>query len=221
MFKMTAGAGEMDEELRKKSCTDFAELLASTAPAPGGGGAAALMGALAASLGSMAAALTAGRKKYDDRREEMLSAVEQAADQRRMLLELIDRDAEGFRPLAAAYSLPKDSPHYAEIMRRATLQACQAPWEMLRTCQKTAELLETLAEKVSPLLLSDVGCGAAACRAAMEAAAMNVFVNTRTLKGDGEAAKLHRETQALLRTYSPRLQAVSEAVTARLCDTIL
>ena len=206
----------MDEKLRERSCADFAALLASTEPAPGGGGAAALMGALAAALGSMAALLTAHRKKYADRREELLSAAERAAEQREALLALIDRDAEGFRPLAAAYSLPKDSPDYAGILRRATLQACEAPWEMLQTCRKTAELLEELLQKVSPLLLSDVGCGAAACRAAMEAAAINVFVNTRILPGDGEADRLHRETEALLREFVPRLQAVTDRVTQTL-----
>lgn len=208
----------MDEKLRDQSCADFAALLASTAPAPGGGGAAALMGALAAALGSMAALLTANRKKYADRRDELLSVAAQAAEQREALLHLIDRDAEGFRPLAAAYSLPKDNPDYVGTMRRATLLACRAPWEMLQSCRKTAELLETLSQKVSPLLLSDVGCGAAACRAAMEAAAMNIYVNTRSLKGDGEAERLHRETGELLREYVPRLQAVADTVTRTLSE---
>ena len=42
-------------------------------------------------------------------------------------------------------------------------------------------LLEEMLEKGSVMLLSDVGCGALLCRAAMESAALNVFVNTAAL----------------------------------------
>ena len=201
----------MSELLRDKSCGEFAALLASSAPAPGGGGAAALMGALAASLCSMAAVLTAGRKKYAPLKEELERLAASARKEGEELIKLIDRDAEGFLPLAAAYSLPKDAENYAETMRRATLLACEAPAEILRRCCAAAELLEQALEIGSPALLSDVGCGAAACRAAMESAAMNVFVNTRTLKGDGEAEALEREAKVRLREYVPRAQAVADS----------
>ena len=200
----------MSEKLGEKSCAEFAELLASTAPAPGGGGAAALMGALAASLCSMAAALTARRKKYADLREELEGIVHAARAQSRALTALIDEDAEGFRPLAAAYALPKDGPDYAQTMRAATLAACAAPMAMLRRCCEVTELLERTLKLGSPALISDVGCGAAACRAAMDCAAMNLFINTRTLKGDGEAAALELEARERLKEYSPRAQAAAD-----------
>ena len=206
----------MGEELRHKSCAEFAELLASTAPAPGGGGAAALMGALAASLCSMAAILTARRKKYAELREELESIVQAAQAQSRALTALIDEDAEGFRPLAAAYSQPKDGANYLETMRRATLAACRAPMAMLRRCCEVTELLERTLKIGSPALISDVGCGAAACRGAMECAAMNLFINTRGLKGDGEAEALEREAAARLEEYIPRAQAVADRAMAYL-----
>lgn len=203
----------MESLLREQSCADFAALLASPAPAPGGGGAAALMGALAAALASMAASLTAGRKKYASRREALLAAAARAEDLSRALLEQIDADAAGFLPLAAAYALPKDAPETAETLRRATLTACRAPFAMLKLCRETALLLERLRGEVSPLLLSDLGCGAAACRAAAECAVMNVTVNTRTLPGDGEAEALAAESREILREILPPLEdAVSAAL---------
>lgn len=207
----------MDEKLVNNNIENFAELLASPAPAPGGGGAAALAGAMAAALCAMAARLTAGRKKYAHLKDRLDAVTDRADAIRRELLALIDGDAEGFKPLAAAYSLPKDAPGYAGTMRAATLEACRAPWEMLLCCRDAAELLEEMLESSSPLLLSDVGCGAALCRGAMEAAAMNIFVNTRSLKGDGEAEKLSCETRELLDIYTPRLQAVADEVMRRLC----
>ncbi len=206
----------MEALLRDKSCAEFTALLASRAATPGGGGAAALMGALSAALCSMAALLTAGRKKYVGRREELEALAASAQEESRALLALIDRDAEGFLPLAAAYALPRDGANTAERLRAATLQACEAPLEMLRCCAAAAALLERMLEEGSPALLSDVGCGSAACRAAMEAAAMNVLVNTRTLPGDAQAAALAEETEALLRGWLPRLQRVTDRAMAYL-----
>ena len=53
---------------------------------------------------------------------------------------------------------------------------------------QTALLLTAALETASPLLRSDIGCAAALCRAAAEAAAMNVFVNTGLLTPDERAA---------------------------------
>ncbi|MBO6016719.1 MAG: cyclodeaminase/cyclohydrolase family protein, partial [Oscillospiraceae bacterium] len=73
-------------------------------------------------------------------------------------------------------------------------------------------LLEELLEKCSVLILSDVGCAALAVRAALEAAAMNVFVNTRSLPEDREAADLEERAADLLREYIPRSEEVSDSV---------
>lgn len=61
--------------------------------------------------------------------------------------------------------------------------------EMVRRCCTGVELLEEMLEKGSGMLVSDIGCGALLCKAAMESAAMNVFINTGSLKDrDGPGA---------------------------------
>ena len=204
------------ERLAAKSCVDFAAVLASDSPVPGGGGAAALAGALAAALGAMASRLSAGRKKTGEEREALRERIEIADALRQQLLTLIEWDAEGFAPLAASYAIPKDEPGRAERLRAASLTACQAPMEMLRRGAETAELLGELEQRVSPLLLSDVGCAAALCRAALEAAAMNVWVNTRSLKGDAEAEALNAETRSILETALPLTEGIAARVRERL-----
>ena len=200
------------EKLRDRSCADFSALLASAAAVPGGGGAAALTGSLAVALCAMASRLTAGRRKYADRSATLEEITARADELRERLLTLIDEDAENFAPLAAAYSLPKSDPAYEEALRRATLRACEAPLEMLRCCAAAVELLERARMLSSPLLLSDVGCGAIAAKAALEAAAMNVFINTRSLPGDGEALLLERKAEALLSEYMPRARKIADSV---------
>lgn len=213
---MRALPGADMKELLQENCIDFTARLASAAPTPGGGGAAALTGALAAALCSMAAELTAGRKKYADRAER-LEAVCTACEALRMrLLSLVEEDAAAFAPLAAAYALPKDAPDTAAALRAASLAACAAPLAMLEACAECAALLEQMRDLVSPLLLSDVGCGAALCGGALESAAMNVFVNVRGLAGDPEAETLHRRARAILDDALPRTRALSAWVTERL-----
>ena len=203
-------------DLAAKSCVDFAAALASDAPVPGGGGAAALAGALAAALGAMAGRLSAGRKKQPEEREALEKQVQLADALRQQLLALIDWDAAGFEPLSKAYGLPKEDPERKEKLRAASLTACGAPMEMLRCCAETAELLAALRERVRPLLISDVGCAAALCRGAMEAAAMNIWVNTRSLQGDDEAESLNAETRRLLDAAVPQTEAVVAAVREKL-----
>ena len=51
----------MPTDFTKKTCREFVDALASSAPAPGGGGAAALAGALGTALGNMVGSLTVGK----------------------------------------------------------------------------------------------------------------------------------------------------------------
>lgn len=203
-------------DLIRKSCADFAAALASDAPVPGGGGAAALCGVLAAALGAMAARISAPRKKTEPERAALEDSVQIADALRQRLLSLVDWDALGFEPLSRAYALPKEDPERKEKLRAASLAACAAPMEMLHCCCETAELLEKLPALVSPLLLSDVGCAAALCQGALEAAAMNVWVNTRSLPGDPEAAGLNAETRRILDRALPLTETVAALVRAML-----
>lgn len=175
-----------------------------------------MTGALAAALCSMAATLTAPRKKYAEKRETLEHLAAAAQAESRALLTLIDVDAQGFLPLAAAYKLPKDAPDAAGTLREATLTACEAPRALLRRCAAVGALLERALEETSPTLLSDVGCGAALCRGALEAGAMNVLVNTRTLPGDAAAAALEAETKTQLREWIPRLERITRRVFSEL-----
>jgi len=197
-------------------CSEFTEKLASKDAVPGGGGAAALCGALAAALCSMVANYTVGKKGYESCAEEIKILLEKAEKYRLNLLELIDRDAKGFAPLAEAYSIPKDNPKREDFMRFATLRACVAPEGILDTCCAVVRLLERMLKIGNRSLFSDIGCAALMCRAALESAAINIYVNTASLRGDTQADELNREVDELVNEYVPRAVAVSDAVMATL-----
>ena len=101
-------------------------------------------------------------------------------------------------------------------MRRVTIEAAKAPLDMMHYCALSIDLISRILEKCSKLLISDVGCAAIAAEAAMECAALNVFVNTRLLKDDTEADKMARDAHAMLAEYVPKAMEVADEVFDRL-----
>ena len=208
----------MADSLTQTSCADFAQALASKQSVPGGGGAAALTGAMAAALCSMVGNFTSGKKTYAAYQADVERMLAKAEDVRCRLVALVDADAEAFEPLSRAYGIPKDDPTRAEVLEAATKGACAAPVQMVRECARAVELLEEMEVKGSRMLLSDVGCGGALAAAALQAAALNVTVNTRTLADRAWADAIDAEVAGLLATYVPRAQAVYDRVAARLAS---
>ena len=202
----------MTERLTNKSCADFAAVLAAKESVPGGGGAAALVGALGVALCSMVGNFTTGKKRYADVEDDIQRMLAEAETCRLNLIELVEKDAEAFYPLSQAYGIPKEDPKRAEVLEAATKNACAGPVEMMRQICKAIELLEEMGEKGSRMLISDVGCGALLCRAALEAASMNVFVNTKTLTDRAFAEALEAECDAMLAEYCPRAEACAKSV---------
>ena len=204
------------KKLTDLSCTAFAEVLASKAPVPGGGGAAALAGALGVALCSMVGNFTTGKKKYAAYEEDVQRMLAEGEILRARLLELVEADAAAFEPLSRAYAIPKEDPTRDSVLEEAALNACKAPMEMVSCCGEALLLLEEMLEKGSRLLLSDVGCGALLCKAAMESAAMNVFVNTGSLQDRAVAVGMERQVDETLEKYLPLAERIAASVTATL-----
>ena len=200
----------------EKNVDKFLEALASSAPTPGGGGAAALCGALGIALGNMVGSLTLGKKKYADVQEDIAELNAKAEALRAGFVALVDADAEAFAPLSRAYSIPKDDPARDEIMEPALLKAAEAPLEIMRKCAEALELISGYAAKGSALAISDAGCAAALCGAAMEAAALNVKINTKSMKNRAVADNINAETNELLQKYFVLSQEIYNDVSGRL-----
>lgn len=200
----------------EKNIDKFLEALASSAPTPGGGGAAALCGALGIALGNMVGNLTLGKKKYADVQGDIAELNAKAEALRDGFVALVDADAEAFAPLSRAYSIPKDDPARDEIMEPALLKAAEAPLEIMRKCAEALELISGYAAKGSALAISDAGCAAALCGAAMEAAALNVNINTKSMKNRAVADNINAEMNELLQKYFALSQEIYNDVSGRL-----
>lgn len=207
-------------EMMEQSCTQFLAELAGKAPVPGGGGASALVGAAGVALGNMVGCLTTGKKKYAAVEADIQTLNAKAEALRRELEALVQADAEAFAPLAAAYGLPKDTPaqaaHKAAVLEAALDTACAVPLEIMQKCAEGIVLVEQYAAKGSVLAVSDAGCAAALCKAALQSASLNVFINTKLMTDRTHAAALDAQADALLNEYVPRADAVFASVTNKL-----
>ena len=176
-------------------------MLASNAPAPGGGGAAALVGAIGTALGNMVGSLTVGKKKYADVEAEIIALKAKCDALQTELLNQVEEDDKGFVPLSKAYGIPKDDPNRDKILEEATITACKVPMHIMELCCEAIDCVAVFAAKGSRLAVSDAGCGAVCCKAALQAASLNVFINTKTLKNREVAEELNRKANAMLNKY--------------------
>ena len=202
----------------EKNVDKFLADLASSAPTPGGGGAAALCGALAIALGNMVGNLTLGKKKYAHVQEDIKALNQRAEALRADFVALIDADAEAFAPLSRAYGIPKDNPKRTELMEAALLKAAQPPMEIMRKCVKALDVISGYAAKGSALAISDAGCAAALARAAADAAALNVFINTKSMSDSKTADMLNTEATSIVMHCNLVAGDIYDAVYGRLVD---
>ena len=118
----------------------FINEVAAGTPTPGGGGAAAYCGALGSALSSMVGNLTVGKKRYADVEDDVRAHLEQLHTVREELLELVERDAQAFAPLADAFRLPKETQEQQvrrhEVIQAALIDAIEVPFSIMNACAR-------------------------------------------------------------------------------------
>ncbi len=204
----------------KEPCTAFIEKLGSKEAAPGGGGACAFVGSVAAALANMVSGMTTGKKQYAQVEQEMYRFKSRCDILQMELLALVDRDAEVVRPLAEAYQLPADTAEEkrkrARALEEARRGACAIPMEIMEKCCEVMDIVEEVAEKGAVSALSDAGVAAVCAKAAIQGAAMNIFINTKPMTARKFAAEMNEKANALLETYLPVADRIFEEVCAKL-----
>ena len=201
-------------DMTLESCRKFVEVLASDAPAPGGGGAAALVGAIGTALGNMVGSLTVGKKKYAEVEAEIIALKAKCDALQTELLNQVEADEVNFLPLAKAYGIPKDDPNRDKIMEEATIIACKVPVHIMELCCEALDAIAIFAAKGSRLAVSDAGCGAVIVKSALQAASLNVFINTKTLKNREVAEELNAKCLGMLDKYGKLADEIFETVKA-------
>jgi len=196
----------------ENTCKEFIQLLASKEATPGGGGASALVGCIGIALGNMVGSLTVGKKKYISVQADILKLKEQADKLQLELLALVEEDAKAFSPLAKAYGLPanteEEKQEKAIVMEKALHNACAVPFKIMEKCCVAINIIHGFADKGSKIAISDAGCGVICCKAALKAASLNVFINTKLMKNKEYAQKINLQVENMLNTYIPEADKI-------------
>lgn len=208
--------GDNDMSLVNISVKDFTSELAAKKSVPGGGGASALAAAIGTALGSMVGEFTVGKKKYLNVEDDIKDLMKRADEIRLALLECIDEDAVAFEPLSKAYSLPKEEPGRDEIMEKCLKDAAKVPFKILKLACSAVELQRDFSDKGSVIMISDAATGSALLEGAIKGAAVNVKINTKSMKDRQYADALDSEVSELVSKYTVLAREIYEDVWNRL-----
>jgi len=169
-----------DAMASRSGLPEFLDALAAPTATPGGGSAAAAAAAMAAALGAMVARLAKLESGgFEDDRWFFTAAVE--------------RDAEAFQRVMAAYKRPKEErgPFVEETLEGAT----EVPLEVL---ERASAMLTRLAELQIPArLASDLAVAKALAAAAKTGALANVRINLDAIKNQDFRASVEARLRAL------------------------
>ena len=193
---------------------------AGSAPVPGGGSISALNGAIATALTEMVANLTIGKKKYADVEDEMMELMKEGRQLQRELLDLVQADIDMFEPLSQLYSLkPETDEEIAEkerLMEEALENASAVPLQIMEKCGRAIELSVAFAKRGSRIAVSDAGSSAILCKAALQAASLNVYINTRMMQNRARAEELNEICAIRMMKYTSLADEVFECVSNQL-----
>ena len=203
-------------KLVDRNVTEFVDLMASDAPAPGGGSAAALEGALGAALTAMVCALTLGKKKYADVQDLAAESQKKADSLKARFVDVIDRDTEAFNAVSAVFAMPKDTDEEKAARKAAmqeALKGCtKTPLEMMELSCEALELTRSVVGKLNASAASDLGCAALSLKAAIQGAWLNVLINIGGIQDQAFAEEYRKNGQALLERALPLADAIYQEV---------
>lgn len=188
-------------DLKNLTVTEFVNVTASDAPAPGGGSVAALAGALAAALAEMVANLTVGKAKYASVEDEMKKLAADGAALRVELLEDIQKDSTSFNLYMDAIGMPKDTDE-EKALRRDAMQnglkaAAQVPLSVAAAAYKIFPIAEAVVERGNTNAVTDGLVAAMMARTAVIGALFNVKINLGSIKDEAFVAELAGQVKEL------------------------
>jgi formiminotetrahydrofolate cyclodeaminase len=189
----------MHMALVDRTVTGLLDAFAAADPTPGGGSASALAGAVSASLLSMVASMPKSKTNAVAEREALDEANTEILQLRETLTGLIDRDADAYDLVVAAFRKPKttddDKGARKAAIQDATRVATEIPLETMKACAALLRLQAIVATHGNSNAASDVHVAGLLARAAMQGARSNVDINLGGISDPKIAASLKAQAE--------------------------
>jgi methenyltetrahydrofolate cyclohydrolase len=205
------------------SVESFLDVLASPSATPGGGSTAAVMGAMAAALVCMVCSMTLGKKGLLEVEDTMKEVLLQAQAARQRLTLMIEDDVRAYGAVMNAYALPRGSDaervHRGEAIQQALAEATLAPLACARACGEVMDLSRIVAEKDNINAAGEAAVATLAAHAALRGAALNVHINTGSMRDRSFVDSRLAELRDIVRGRDGLDATVVDLVRRRLSDT--
>jgi formiminotetrahydrofolate cyclodeaminase len=159
---------------------EFLDALAAPTATPGGGSASAAAAAMSAALGAMVTRLA----KMDPTAYE---------DDRRFFTEAVDRDADAFNKVMAAYKRPKDE--RAPYVEESLHGAAEVPLQVMERIHAMQQRLEAL--QIPAKFASDLAVAKALAVAARAGVLENVNINLGSIQDEAFKTAVRARLQAM------------------------
>jgi len=164
----------------------FVAAVAAPAPTPAGGSVAALAGGLAAALAEMVCGLSLKRSSLQGHHPKLEESHARLRSLRRRLLENVDRDAQSYEAVMAAFKLPKsaesEKAERARAIEAASKHATSVPLETAELSTEVANIISSLRDITIPLAAPDLAVALDLAGTAQRAAIENVRANLPSIR---------------------------------------
>ena len=200
--------------------SDFADLTASEAPAPGGGSISAYAAALGVALGTMVANLSSHKRGWDDKWEYYSDWAVKGEKYKQELMYLVDEDTNAFNQIMAAFKLPKKTDEEKAIrdkaIQDATLYAIEIPLKVMQIAYASMEVMEEMAKTGLQASSSDVAVGALVARAGIFGAFYNVKINLSGLNDKEKTLQILKEAEDILKKAQKKENEILSIVNTKI-----
>jgi len=158
---------------------------------------------MGAGLAAMVSRLTLGKKGYEELEPFFSEKISQLDIHYKKLTKLIDKDANAFNGVIAAFKLPKDTDD-AKTKRSAKIQeeyknAALVPMETVRTCKSVLDIILEIGTKGNKNALSDIAVAALNALTGLKGAAYNVEINLPSIKDQKFNSKMKEELTTIMK----------------------
>jgi len=174
---------------------------AAGTPVPGGGSVSALSAALGAGLTEMVANLTVAKKGYEAVEGEMKEIAETVRKLRQKLVAEVDKDANAYNDVLAAFKLPKttaaEKGQRTQAIQNAMQNAARVPLGVAYDALQVMDLAEKVIRKGNRNAASDGAVGVMMARTAVRGALFNVKINLASVKDTAFVEEMMQQANKL------------------------
>ncbi|GMT49020.1 MAG: formiminotransferase-cyclodeaminase [bacterium] len=172
--------------------------LASEKSSPGGGSVAALTGVQAVSLVLMVCRLTLGKKKYLDVESQIETMIEKASTLKESLLGKVEEDIIIFQEIMDTYKL--EASQREEPLKKALKKSAYFSFSMVEEACQILQLAKQIGEIGNKNLISDAAIAVILSISTMEASAVNVRINLKSLNSEEVTQDIETQMKGLFIT---------------------